>query len=528
MVRILLVDDEPFIVQGLKAMIELGCENCEVAGEAANGKEALDFLKHRDVDLIIADIQMPVMSGLELLEKIRNEKISDAYFVVLSGYSDFQYAQQALRYKCMDYVLKPVKQEELERIIRQVESLNRKKEEQEAREQYWEQAVFSESIAAVLYGEADSKTLQYLEKHLPFSGSLRYVELEDGHKESGEEDRKSRMFYEACRKVAGEPWKECFVRERNRDTGTYRIGMIFPEEMAKQEQKTEQEFLQDFLKRLETEEKISAVAFAGGSAENLEGLAESRRTAEMVRSLSMFGESGRILWYEEEQEKYHSENVVLCKETLDGLIRAAEENHGEQIAQKSGELYSQMRNAGMDRQMIDMNLNYLLFGLVHLAVQQNDAVSQEEVFPMLRENGFDLHAMRGNQEHLEKFVREYADYLVGIRKKSSRGVLADVEKEISERYAENLTLKEMSGKFFVNSAYLGQLFKKKHGISFKEYLNNYRIEQAAELLLRTDRKIYEIAEEVGYHDLDYFINRFIAAKGCTPSRFRKKAREEEE
>lgn len=182
----------------------------------------------------------------------------------------------------------------------------------------------------------------------------------------------------------------------------------------------------------------------------------------------------------------------------------------------------------MDRQMIDMNLNYLLFGLVHLAVQQSDEVSREEVFSMVRENGFDFHTMRGNQENLEKFVCEYAEYLVRIRKNSSRGVLADVEKEISERYAENLTLKEMSGKFFVNSAYLGQLFKKKHGISFKEYLNNYRIEQAAELLLRTDMKIYEIAEKVGYHDLDYFINRFISAKGCTPSRFRKKAREEEE
>lgn len=526
MVQILLVDDEPFIVQGLKAMIELGSGNCEVVGEAANGKEALEFLKHRDVDLIIADIQMPVMSGLELLEKIRDEKISDAYFVILSGYSDFQYAQQALRYKCMDYVLKPVKQEELERIIRQVESLNRKREEQEAREQYWEQALFAESIDAALYGEADAKTLQYLESHLPFSGNFRYVEFEN--REMSNEEREYRILYEACQRVAGDMWKECFVRERSRDNGVFRVGMIFPEEMAEREQKTEQEFLQEFLKRLETEEQVFAVAFAGCRAKRLEELAETRRTAETVRSMSIFREPSSVLWYEEEQEKYHSENVVLCKEILDALIRAAEENQGDQIAQKSEELYVRMRSAGMDRQMMDMNLNYLLFGLVHLAVSQNAEVSREEVFSMVRENGFDFHAMRGNQENLEKFVREYAEYLVRIRKKSSRGVLADVEKEISERYAENLTLKEMSGKFFVNSAYLGQLFKKKHGISFKEYLNNYRIEQAAELLLRTDMKIYEIAEKVGYHDLDYFINRFISAKGCTPSRFRKKAREEEE
>ena len=132
MVRVLLVDDEPFIIQGLKVMLEGQSVNCEVVGEASNGKEALEFLKQREVDLVFADIKMPVMTGLELLETIRTEKISDAYFVILSGYSDFQYAQQALRYDCMDYVLKPVKHEELERILEQVEKLNREKEEQEA------------------------------------------------------------------------------------------------------------------------------------------------------------------------------------------------------------------------------------------------------------------------------------------------------------------------------------------------------------------------------------------------------------
>ena len=137
----------------------------------------------------------------------------------------------------------------------------------------------------------------------------------------------------------------------------------------------------------------------------------------------------------------------------------------------------------MTRQMVDMNLNYLLFELAHLAMQQNEMVTQEEIFAKIREGACGLQKLRDDQGYLERFVREYAEYLVKLRKKSSRGVLAEVEKEISEHYAENLTLKEMSRKFFVNSAYLGQMFKKKHGISFKEYLNNYRIEQAAELLL---------------------------------------------
>ena len=102
-------------------------------------------------------------------------------------------------------------------------------------------------------------------------------------------------------------------------------------------------------------------------------------------------------------------------------------------------------------------------------------------------------------------------------------MLGEIEREIRENYAKNITLKSLSEKYYVNSAYLGQLFRKKNGQSFKDYLNNYRMERAADLLLHTDKKIVEIAEEVGYHDLDYFVNRFILVKGCTPAKFWREA-----
>ena len=124
MLRVLLVDDEPFIVQGLSVLIDWEKEGCEIAAAAADGNEALAYLKEHTVDLIIADIKMPVMTGIELLETIRKEEISDAYFVILSGYSDFGYAQQAIRYKCMDYILKPVEKDELLGILRKVAKMS--------------------------------------------------------------------------------------------------------------------------------------------------------------------------------------------------------------------------------------------------------------------------------------------------------------------------------------------------------------------------------------------------------------------
>ena len=120
MLKVILVDDEPYILQGLQVIIDW--EDCgfEIAAVCHNGKEALNFLKENTVDLVITDIKMPEMTGLELLERIRTENISDAYFAILSGYNDFSFAQKAIRYSCMEYMLKPVAKEQLLELISKV------------------------------------------------------------------------------------------------------------------------------------------------------------------------------------------------------------------------------------------------------------------------------------------------------------------------------------------------------------------------------------------------------------------------
>ena len=92
MLKVLLVDDEPFILQGLKVLIDWNAEGYEVVGAVRTGQEAIDYLKENPVDLVMTDIKMPVMSGIELLEEVRRDQISDAYFIILSGYNDFAYA----------------------------------------------------------------------------------------------------------------------------------------------------------------------------------------------------------------------------------------------------------------------------------------------------------------------------------------------------------------------------------------------------------------------------------------------------
>lgn len=526
MLRILVVDDEPFIVQGLSVLIDWESEDCQIVGTVANGKEALDFLKQQEVDLILADIQMPVMSGLELLEIVKTQKLSNAWFVILSGYSDFQYAQQALRYECLDYLLKPIQKKELTEVIHKVQNLYQKSEAQKQENCRMEKAYLTGQILLLLSGKYEQANLDYVQEHLKVSPNVRYIDIEidelSTKREISLEEKRvfQRELYEKCQQYLGEDGEHCLF-DVSSNSKEYDVGFVYCDYMAREAGKEEEEYFDAFLKALNAESDIQVLMFVGSKVESIAELSESYRTAMILKSLLVFHSDSRISYYEDMQ--MNSSGNILCKGSMDALVRAVEQNDQEDIEQCVDIIFDELERGGMRKDLLEININYLLFQLLHLAVTQNNQISQEDILKYLGMEAFDKRSIIGSSNHMKCFVKEYAEYLIQLRKEVPRGVLAEVEREIQEHYWENLTLKELSKKYYVNSAYLGQLFRKKYGVSFKDYLNNYRMDQAASMLLRTDKKIYEIAEAVGYHDVDYFINRFIAAKGCTPTKFRKQS-----
>lgn len=530
MLRVLLVDDEPFFVQGLSVLIDWAAEGYEIAGTAANGKEALEFLKSNRADLIIADIKMPVMTGIELLETIRRENISEAYFVILSGYNDFQYVRQALRHECMDYVLKPVRQEELTEILRKAAGMHETRSQKMKKDQQMERAYLARNVNLLLSGKYDQINLEYVKNHMRLSPGMRYISIEIDEMELTEElpeEKKyalQRQIYQRCMEYLGEKDSNHCIFDVSNQENSYDIGFLYCRYMAEDKGVREQEYLETFLKEVRRSMDIPVVMFVGSRIEEISGISESYQTAAVVKSFRAFSAKRNITYYEEEMKKGYS-GTIMCKQSLDALVCSIEQNDQKGIAGNVEIFYEEMNHLGTDANLVDLNINYLLFQLIHLAAEQDDNVNQEEILHFISTGAFNRGTMRGSKAHMIRFACEYARYLIQLRKDTSKGVLAQVEREVREHYAGNLTLKELSKKYHVNSAYLGQIFKKKYEQSFKDYLNNYRIEQAAAILLRTDKKVYEVAEAVGYHDLDYFINRFILAKGCTPAKFRKRSRE---
>ena len=523
--KVLLVDDEPFILQGLTVLIDWNAENCEIVKTASNGQEALDYLLHNSVDLIIADIKMPIMTGLELLAQIREEKISKAYFIVLSGYNDFKFAQTAIRYSCMDYILKPVQKENLLESIRSVAQKITITEKEAVEEKAMMRARLIQNLSVLLRGKFGDEHLSYIRRNFKTSEKMRFIHicLDDITilEEMSDDEIMSLKgkVYDNCRSFLGEDIHHCF-QDMPGFEEDYEIGFLYCDYMSEKRGQSTEQFLEELREAASKDLTVPLVFLVGKGVEDLSKISHSYSAACALRSFQGFRVKKNIYFYEEEIQA--SENkVFLCKNSLDHLIAAVEQNDSLEINKSVDELYQEMESSGMKKEVISMNTNYLLFQLMHLAIEQDETVNQEEIMLYISENVFAPGLIRGERGHMRRFACEYANYLIQLRKNVSRGVLLDIEKEVKENFADNLTLRELAKKYYINSSYLGQIFRKKYGQSFKDYLANYRVTEATQMLLKTDKKISQIAEEVGYHDTDYFISRFIEQKGCTPARYRK-------
>ena len=525
MLKVMLVDDEPFILQGLQILVDWEAEGFEIVAAMTNGREAFDYLKENEVDLIISDIQMPVMTGLDLLEMIQTKKISDAKFAILTGYDDFSYAQRAIKNNSIDYILKPVQKKDIISLLRNVSNLEKENKEKTDTQQKLEDAYLARNVISIITGKFDQSNVDYVTKHMQLSGGVRYVDIESvtdtEEKEEDDYDNRvlQRQLHSVCREVQKENMNH-FIFDVSYDENSYDVGFIYCDNMATRYDMSDVEYLESLTSKIEKIMRRSVRMTCGKKVNDITQLAKSYSSCRMLNSIKGFHSQKSVYIYEDEVQ-VEQKGAYLCKKSLDECIDAIEKNEKEQIEKSVERLYEEIKNVGENRNLVNLNINYLLFQLIHLASEQDDNVNQEEVIQYISENSFEESLSRGSIGHLKNFALEYADYLMSLRKNMSRGILSNIEKDIADHYNENISLRNLGEKYYMNSSYLGQVFRKKYNMSFKDYLTNIRISEAAKQLIMTDKKINQIAEDVGYLDCDYFIRKFIEIKGCTPSKYRK-------
>lgn len=525
MLNVLLADDEPMILKGLAKIIDWEEEGCQIVSAAKNGREALDYIKNNDVDLAIVDVQMPVMTGLELVEKARQAGISETDFVILSGFRDFEYAQQAMQLGVADYLTKPVKASQLEAVIHKISAKHLSDVQKTDIHEKLRRVYLVQYIYSLMIGKASQKQIEYIQENMKLNGSINYVVISLNNIAKLDEmtdeevDDLKHQIRDNVEEFLGD-YKDHFLEENAADDSGYDMSFIFCDSMASDKGMSKEEFFENLRKKAMAGVQIDLSILVGKTVNDITRLSHSYSSTNTMITLRGLHNDKSVFVYDSDihVSAHNLAKSMVHKEELDNLITAIVRKDNDAIDSCVEDLVE--RAGTIDFKSIDLNLNYLMFQLIHRAVEIDELVEQDNILLYI---GDDVFSSGGDTKvQLKKFSLEYAEYLEQLRQNAaSGGLIKEIEHEIKDHYAENLTLRDLGAKYFINSSYLGQIFRKKFGMSFKDYLNNYRVTVASEMLINSDRKVSDIAADVGYRDVDYFVSKFYEVHGCTPTKYRR-------
>ncbi|QCT03697.1 two component transcriptional regulator, AraC family [Paenibacillus algicola] len=503
--KVYFADDEPLIVQGLKAILDWGKYGLEVAGTARNGEEALTELLEQPVDLLITDIMMPRLNGLELIRRVK-ERHPGTKCIVLSGYEEFEYVKTGITLGIHNYILKPINLEELESTVSHiVQEWEREGERRFQLEEDWK-VLQSHVLQRWVHGSIDLAELRQRAEllALPLEGSCYQVQVirtwvEEGEAcpisrladelqamllERADEGRQAIAFSDHEDLVVIHIWQQCRHEES-------RCQSLLPELHVLQQQHGLR--LWCTLGRRVCREGLSEVAasYEEGKRQLEQALlaAEAPSQCTGLQELPPAPEGGLELFK---------------KVIIEGDLEVIQDHIREALRVEAGvSLVSRESYWNAAVQLM----------LAVKELEKNPDYS--EVFIPLQ----DIHTLKQLQEH----VRCIVESTLLKQQEQEEGYSPHVSfltAQVQHHYGEELSLKTLSHRMGLHPNYLGHLFQQEVGVTFSDYLNQFRIEKATQLLLYTDQKTSDIALRVGYLDSSYFYRQFKKYTGVSPTEMR--------
>lgn len=467
MFKVLLVDDEPLTFIGLKKIFNWQTWGFEIIGETTNPYEAIDLIKSLHPDVVFIDIRMPELSGIDIMRKIREENI-DTEFVVVSGYAEFSYAQQAIKYGAFDYCLKPINIDQEDNLL---------------------QRLFEHLISKKL-----KRNLELFEncmdKRLTLKNFLSLINIPyEGQYFRGVfwiSTEKSMDIYQFLRQkevlffVKLTPQKYFFI--------------ICCEEIPI-----------DYLRYLHD-------GIIGTSIPHTQDSLISN-----VFSQAHEAAYNTFIYQNNGVFEYRNPCYSIVNQLINDISSAIEKKDSENLKNiflnLSGFFKSNRLTIG-DVTYFWNQLSLYLNKLDPSEYSDMNIIEYDEIVNVFC-----------NIENMSEYLLERIEGVISKNKQfeycSNENFLKLIE-YIDNHYSEPLSLKELSAKFFISLNYCCELFRKVIGCSFTEYLTNLRMKKAEELLKTTNYSVAEIARLVGYNDYYHFNKAFKKFYGTPPATFRKK------
>ncbi|WP_413408885.1 response regulator transcription factor [Paenibacillus amylolyticus] len=510
MYKVLLVDDEPYAIEGLQLLINWEKYGFEIRGVCANGEEAIRMMEQDRPDLVVTDIRMPVMNGLELVEEARRLEHESVLFVITSGYSDFNYARQAIRLGVSNYLTKPVDTTEAEDMLVRLRMQLQERETQERiREHANEQRI--KAFLSALIKDKQNISEEEMSEIRPRLNKSHWAYLRIAFQGD---------IQEVCSVVeqTAEETTCCYVIDRTRDS----LGLVWGEETNDRNETFEaiKAFTQRLMNNMQHNGCEEIHIAVGLTVNKLEHLSESFRSAQEV---------GRYLFFNQERllfaKDIQLENWQFDPETLsevDHICDLLENGSVEELSsaiRSAFELFVQMKAAPEIVHIFSTHIIFRGLSLCRELGGEPNALMNELASGILEKGHRNIEEVANNLEH---FCLQCKSALAIFRERQMGGIQATVAEYVQMHYRETFTIQELAERFYVNPVHLGQSFLRKYGKGVIEVVHDLRMEEAKRLLQQTNQTSSAIAEQVGYRSYQHFLRHFEKRTAMKPVEYRQK------
>lgn len=531
----LVIDDEEIIRRGIVRKLNRFFPDIETAPAQENAIEALHYLQNHPVDIIFVDIRMPMLDGLEFIKRAR-QYCSPIQFVIVSGYTNFEYAKEAMHLGVKDYLLKPIDNQEFQAVVNRIigelqqreselKSENRVRVQAEEgkfqkKNRYLTELIRVDSTVDTVELLKDLEDLNIQFPHSHFRTVVILVQnirmLREFKDISGQDVLRfavcnimNEIFMNCGCCVFAHEKKECqFIAVLNTETELANHFLI---------EKTK--YLTEVLKNIYgmqvsagIGEEVSCpedicVSFSQAQESALQGLLLAEQAVQVYKK----GENkSTALQFLNEFEK----NV------LEGYLKSRNEEEIQKFIQRFMEA---CRKEGVGY----ADIRIFCFDVYMLAVKmmREKGLQADWAMGRLMEMGENIEKgvkLSEVEETLLKDLMEIGEQFGSYKKTGGKALIEEIKDYIDAHYSKDISLGSIAGKFYINTSYLSQLFKKEMNVKFIDYITEVRLEKAIQLLGSSSLTVNDIAEAVGYKDARYFREIFVKHIGKTPSQFRKK------
>lgn len=540
-IKVFLVEDEMVIRRGIKNSIDWEKEGYIFCGEASDGELAYPMIIKEKPDILITDIRMPFMDGLELCKLVKKE-LPNIKILILSGYDEFDYAKEAIRLGVTEYLLKPISSGKLLEALNGVsESIRREKEDKDLVRKYMEemrentehekQKFFEQMIAGNLSMADALETGKKYEMNL----SAGMYNLLLFRFTLGKENRKSgELLGEAEYAIEKLTERLEYVFEFQRGVeGWAFLLMADNEEQMSERVKELSKDLEEIMKN------YSTIAYFGGIGQpvaRLRELEESFREAERALAARFTMELNRIISVEDIRMAQNVDTLDDIEITSFGEIEktrtmlekflnnGAEDEIDEFVDVYINELPEENLKSVLMRQYIIVDAYIVMMSFCEKieGIEGEMQAQSEEL----------KNSMKTIQtlEEIKNYIRMLLKKIIGVRDTISGRRYSDIieiaKDQIRKTYmSDEISLNTIAAEVGMSPSYFSSIFSKEMGKTFVEYLTEIRMDRAKELLMCSSMKTSEIGYEVGYKDPHYFSYIFKKTQNCTPKEFRARGKE---